>query len=167
MLKAKNQGVVNVRVDKVFGYLADLERRLEDHHKDLSVNVQKTSEGPLGVGSTFRMVSSEREAWKRGEWKYGRERVEVREFVPNQRLVYEVFPERPGLFDMARRVSIEVDPVADGARITVSRELLLLLPLGLLYLPFLVLIAALSWPLRRWATSRAWHRLEERLKAEQ
>jgi uncharacterized protein YndB with AHSA1/START domain len=174
MLKVKAQCVANAPVEKVFSYLADLKRVLEVDSKDLTVRLKKTSEGPVGVGSTFRMVVStwdesrtvEAEVFKKGVWLYQYKHVEVKELVHNRRLVYEVFDEKPRLLSLVTRNSIELDPVAEGTRITTSRRLLFPSLLArLLYLPLHPLLTPVPW--RPWDEAVELGRMKSRVETQE
>ena len=81
LISEKLQVVVEAPPEVVFSYLEDISR--QDGWM-LDGSVEKTSEGPVGAGSTF--ITSTRP----GVAPWGtKTMLEVTEFLPNQRLVYE------------------------------------------------------------------------------
>ena len=80
MAATERQILIDAPVDSVFAYLADLSRHPEWAAHDL--HVEQTSEGPVGVGTTFTSVGHQ----------MGRDnenKVSVVEFVANERIAYE------------------------------------------------------------------------------
>ena len=77
----EQQIVINAPAEKVFSYLADISKHGEWGQPSQKLQVEKTSEGPIGQGSTFRSVGQQ----------FGRQEdtVTITEYVPNQRVVYE------------------------------------------------------------------------------
>ena len=75
------QITVQTAPEKVFTYLADLTRHGEWGKEGHKLEIEKTSEGPVGKGSTFRSVGHQ----------FGRneDTVTITEHVPNERIVYE------------------------------------------------------------------------------
>ncbi len=72
---------INAPQEKVFGYLSDIARHGEWGDPSQGLQVEKTSAGPVGQGSTFRSVGHQ----------FGRQEdsVTVTEYTPNRRIVYE------------------------------------------------------------------------------
>ena len=113
MATTERQIEINVPVEKVFGYLADFSRHPEWAQHDLKI--EKTSEGPVGVGSTFSSVGHQ----------MGRDnenKVSVVEFVANEKIVFE--SEGEGL---RMRHHILTQP-ADGGTLVTKRVEALQLP---------------------------------------
>ncbi len=75
------QITVQATPEKVFAYLADLTRHTEWAKEGHKLEIEKTSEGPLGEGSVFHSVG----------YQFGRNEntVTITEHVPNERIVYE------------------------------------------------------------------------------
>src|SRR3990172_6764766 len=78
---AEQQMVINAPAEKVFSYLADLTRHSEWAQPGHRLEIEKTSDGPIGQGTVFRSVGHQ----------FGRneDTVTITEYVPNQRIVYE------------------------------------------------------------------------------
>jgi len=72
---------INAPQDKVFTYVADISRHGEWGDPSQKLQVEKSSEGPVGQGSTFRSVGHQ----------FGRQEdtVTITEYTPNRRVVYE------------------------------------------------------------------------------
>jgi uncharacterized protein YndB with AHSA1/START domain len=79
MPRVERETTVNVPAEKAFPYLADVSRHVEWAGHQLEV--QKTSDGPIAVGSTFSSVGHQMGTHK-GQ-------VTITELVPNQKIVYE------------------------------------------------------------------------------
>ena len=81
MARAEKQLTINAPVEKVFDYLADVARHGEWAKPGHKLQVEKTSDGPVGQGATFRSVGHQ----------FGRheDTVTITEYVPNERVVYE------------------------------------------------------------------------------
>jgi uncharacterized protein YndB with AHSA1/START domain len=144
MWELRAQVVVDAPPDQVFSYVTDFHR----HHEWLPEDreTQKTSEGPVGVGTTFTRVNRRR----LGPYQMD---VVVAEFAPNERLAFEArprsyFTRRFGEINRwGYSIRLEPEPVSGGTRVTVRREpiplpwwgwpvLVLLLPVWLPYRPF-------------------------------
>lgn len=82
MIGFSAQVVVDAPSDKVFSYVADFDR----HHEWLSweAETEKTSQGPVGVGSTFKRVGYELFG-SIGSYPVD---VVVTEYAPNERLTF-------------------------------------------------------------------------------
>jgi len=79
MPRVERETTINVPAAKAFPYLADVSRHGEWAGHNLEV--QKTSEGPVAVGSTFSSVGHQLGTHK-GQ-------VTITELVPNEKIVYE------------------------------------------------------------------------------
>ncbi len=77
----ERQIVSDAPTDKVFAYLADVTRHSEWAQPGHKLIVEKTSEGPIGQGSTFSSVGH--------QFGENQDAVTITEFVPNERVVYE------------------------------------------------------------------------------
>ena len=79
MAGIERQTTVNAAAAKVFEYVSDISRHPEwAAHK---LEVEKTSDGPIAVGSTFSAVGH--------EMGTHRAQVKIAELVPNSKVVYE------------------------------------------------------------------------------
>lgn len=105
MGKVEQQIAINAPAEKVFSYLADISRHSEWTRPEHKVEIEKTSEGPVGRGATFQSVGHQ----------FGRNQdvLTITEYVPNQRLVYEANG-NAGLI----RHSFEVKPADGGVQVT-------------------------------------------------
>ena len=56
MINVEVSTVINRPVDEVFAFLSDLENNLR--WRASQIEARKTSEGPIGVGTTYRMVNN-------------------------------------------------------------------------------------------------------------
>jgi len=56
MIKVELSVVIKRPVEEVFAFLSDLENNLK--WRSSQIEVQKTSTGPIGVGTTYRMVNN-------------------------------------------------------------------------------------------------------------
>jgi uncharacterized protein YndB with AHSA1/START domain len=81
MAGVEQQIEVNAPAEKVFTYVADISRHGEWGNPSQKLQVQKTSEGPVGQGSTFKSVGQ--------QFGTQNDEVTITEFAPNQRVVYE------------------------------------------------------------------------------
>jgi uncharacterized membrane protein len=103
VISAEVDFVVNRPVEDVFAFLSDFENNLK--WRASQVEVEKTSDGPIGVGTTYRLVNN----------LLGR-RVElaatVVEFEPNRRFASR--DDRPVPIE-AQRI---FEPVEGGTRVT-------------------------------------------------
>src|SRR3972149_4446612 len=77
----EQQIVINAPAEKVFSYLADISKHGEWGQPSQKLQVEKTSAGPIGQGSTFRSVGK--------QFGTQNDTVTITEYVPNQRVVYE------------------------------------------------------------------------------
>lgn len=100
--------VVNCPPEKAFGYLSDIAQ-----HPKWAANpleIEKTSDGPIAVGTTFRSVG------KLMGTHSGT--VTIRELVPNEKIVYEA-DDDTGLV----RHTILLAPADGGTMITKSSDI--------------------------------------------
>jgi len=102
---AEQQIVMNAPAEKVFGYLADITKHGEWGNPSQKLQVTKTSDGPVGQGSTFASVGHQ----------FGRndDTVTITEHVPNSRLVYE----SNGKAGLCRH-GFDIAPAEGGVRVT-------------------------------------------------
>lgn len=56
MIKVEASIVINRPIEEVFGFLSDMENNLK--WRSSQIEIKKTSEGPIGVGTTYRMVNN-------------------------------------------------------------------------------------------------------------
>ncbi len=75
----KQQITINAPAEKVFAYLADITKHPEWSKEEHKLQVEKTSQGPIGQGATFRSVGHQ----------FGRneDTLTITEYVPSQRIV--------------------------------------------------------------------------------
>jgi carbon monoxide dehydrogenase subunit G len=95
--------VINRPVGEVFASLADLEKNVM--WRSGTVEAKKTSTGPTGVGTTYRMVNSAFGRRMEGE-------AEVTEYEPNRRYVTK---NRSGVPIETERI---FEPVEGGTKVT-------------------------------------------------
>ena len=95
--------VINRPVDEVFASLSDLEKNVK--WRSGTVEAQQISTGPIGVGTTYRMVNSVFGRRLEGE-------AEVTELEPNRRFVTKT---RSGYSIEAERI---FEAVEGGTRVT-------------------------------------------------
>ena len=72
---------INASPEAVFTYVADISKHGEWAAPGHKLSVEKTSEGAVGKGSTFRSVGH--------QFGENIDTVTITEFVPNERVVYE------------------------------------------------------------------------------
>jgi len=101
---------INAPAEKVFAYLADITKHPEWSKGEHKLEVEKTSEGPIGQGATFRSVG----------YQFGRneDTVTITEYVPDQRVVFQA----TGRVGLARH-AFEIAPSNGGARVTKSFDM--------------------------------------------
>jgi uncharacterized protein YndB with AHSA1/START domain len=119
----KVEVVVNAPVERMFDCVADIPRYGEWL---LPGTPEKTSEGPVGVGSTFTFTPR--------IWWFVRAKLKLTEFVAHERLAWEW--ETMGIRLLR---SFELQPAGGGTRITHGDE-------WLHFGPFLTVIAVLGMP---------------------
>ncbi len=104
----KAQIVVDAPVDRVFSYVGDLSRLKKWHNmaplRLKKKTLQKLQEHNIGYGASMTAVAA----------------VGVTEYVPNERLVWEIEEQVPGSRGARHRWSIEVEPANGGTRITMD-----------------------------------------------
>lgn len=163
MLRRSMHTIVNAPVDKVFNYLADYTRAREWALGNIE-SIEKTSRGPVAVGSTFTV--GVRQSVHSGAMMFptvsegvSRSNVVVTEYVPDRRVVFEV---QTGSTRML--TFFDLEPWGGGTRITMGYEWhqvrLLLMPGILLMYAVLLLL----WPFVRWREARMLRRLKARLE---
>jgi uncharacterized protein YndB with AHSA1/START domain len=101
--------VVDCTPEQAFEYLADIARHPEWANNPLEI--EKTSEGPIAVGSTFSSIGKQM-GTHRGE-------VKIVELVPNEKIVYESDDDTGRL-----RHTFLLAPSDGGAMITKSGQVL-------------------------------------------
>jgi uncharacterized protein YndB with AHSA1/START domain len=72
---------VNAPVEQVFNYVADISKHSDWGKADHKLEVKKTSDGPIGQGTTFQSVGH--------QFGKNEDSVTITEYVPNQKVVYE------------------------------------------------------------------------------
>ena len=109
MAGVEKQITIGAPAEKVFGYLADVPRHSEWAQPQHKLEIEKTSDGPVGQGTTFKSTGHQ----------FGRneDTVTITEYVPNQRIVYES-DGNAGLM----RHSFELAPAEGGTRVTKGFE---------------------------------------------
>ncbi len=95
---------INAPQEKVFNYVADISKHGEWGAPSQKLQVEKTSAGPIGQGSTFKSVGQQ----------FGRQddAVTITEYVPNRRVVYESQGKAGQL-----RHWIEISPSGSGVEV--------------------------------------------------
>jgi uncharacterized protein YndB with AHSA1/START domain len=81
MAGVEKQVTVNVPVEKAFAYVSDMSRHSEWGKAAHKLEIKKTSDGPIGQGSTFASVGH--------QFGENHDALTITEYVPNQRLVFE------------------------------------------------------------------------------
>lgn len=101
----EQQITINAPAEKVFTYLADISKHGEWGNPSQKLQVEKTSAGPVGQGSTFKSVGQQ----------FGRQddTVTITEYVPNQRVVYESQGKAGHI-----RHTFEITPSGEGTQVT-------------------------------------------------
>ena len=103
------QIVINAPAEKVFNYLADITKHSEWGNPSQKLQVEKTSGGPVGQGSTFKSVGK--------QFGTQNDTVTITEYVPNQKLVYQA-EGNAGLI----RHTVELSPSGGGTMVSKSFE---------------------------------------------
>lgn len=109
-MAATQQIVVNAPPDTVFAYVSDLTKHAEWTNPGHKVEIKKTSEGPVGQGSTFESTGQ--------QFGEQHDTVTITEFVPGQRLVYEA----NGSAGQIRHL-IDLAPAEGGTQVTKTFEI--------------------------------------------
>ncbi len=106
----RQQITINAPAEKVFDYLADITKHTEWSKREHKLQVEKTAQGPVGEGSTFKSVG----------YQFGRndDTVTITEYVPNERIVFQA----NGKVGLARHV-FEIAPSDGGVRLMKSFDL--------------------------------------------
>ncbi len=73
--------IISTSPEAAFNYVADISKHGEWAQPGHKLTVEKTSEGPVGQGSTFSSVGH--------QFGENHDTVTITEFVPNERVVYE------------------------------------------------------------------------------
>jgi len=139
MARVEKQITINAPAEKVFTYLADITKHGEWGNPGQKLHVEKTSEGPVGQGSTFKSVGQ--------QFGTQNDTVTITEYVPNQRVVYEALGKAGHI-----RHSFDIKPADGGVQVTKGFESLKAKPPFSLLLPIVatfVLPGALSGDLQR------------------
>ncbi len=77
----EQQMTINASAEKVFNYVADISKHGEWGNPGQKLSVEKTSDGPMGVGSTFKSTGQ--------QFGTQNDTVKITEYLPNQKVVYE------------------------------------------------------------------------------
>jgi uncharacterized protein YndB with AHSA1/START domain len=101
----EQQITINAPAEKVFNYLADISKHGEWGKPSQKLQVEKTSEGPVGQGSTFKSVGQ--------QFGQQNDTVTIAEYVPNQRVVYESQGKAGHI-----RHTFELSPSGGGTQVT-------------------------------------------------
>jgi len=103
------QITINAPAEKVFNYVADISKHGEWGNPGQKLQVEKTSDGPIGKGSTFKSVAHQ----------FGTQHdiVTITEYVPSQKVVYE----SQGKAGQIRH-SFEITPAGSGVQVTKGFE---------------------------------------------
>jgi uncharacterized protein YndB with AHSA1/START domain len=72
---------INAPQETVFAYVSDISKHGEWGHPGQKLQVEKTSQGPVGQGSTFKSVGQ--------QFGTQNDTVTITEFTPSRRVVYE------------------------------------------------------------------------------
>lgn len=105
------QVTINALAESVFNYVADISKHGEWGNPSQKLQVQKTSDGPIGVGSTFASTGR--------QFGTQHDTVKITEYVPSQRLVYQA-EGNAGLIQHA----FEIAPAGEGVAVTKTFEAL-------------------------------------------
>ncbi len=143
------QTEVNAPVERVFSYVADFTHHPEWRKGlDKVFAVTKTSQGPVGVGSTFTMLVRQPDQMSESSYTPGSEEhvdVQVTDFVPNERLAWN---------SRSERFIVEVQPTATGTLLKFSEEPLPGSVWGELLGLVIFVVSSPFWPAIVWFTNR-------------
>ena len=103
--------LINAPQEKVFNYLADVTKHGEWGNPSQKLEVKKTSDGPIGQGSTFQSTGQ--------QFGQQNDTVTIKEYAPNRRVVYES-QGKAGLM----RHSFDLEPSGGGVEVTKTFEAL-------------------------------------------
>ena len=98
------QTQINAPPEKVFAYIADLEKHTEWSHCS---EIKKTSDGPIGVGATYDSTG-------KNLGMTSKEKVEITEYRPNERFAWRT----DGAMGMQFHWSFELQPQDGGTLLT-------------------------------------------------
>lgn len=102
---------INAPAENVFAYVADISRHGEWGNPGQKLSVQKTSEGPIGVGSTFASTGQ--------QFGTQNDTVKITEYVPNSRVAYQA-EGNAGLIEH----TFDLKPAGEGVEVTKTFEAL-------------------------------------------
>ena len=105
------QVTINAPAEKVFGYVADISKHGEWGNPSQKLQVEKTSAGPVGQGSTFKSTGK--------QFGTQNDTVTITEYVPNQRVSYESQGKAGHI-----RHSFEVKTADGGVQLTKSFDVI-------------------------------------------
>lgn len=80
MARVEQSMEINASPEAVFNYVADISKHSEWAQPGHKLTIEKTSDGPVGQGSTFSSVGH--------QFGENHDTVTIAEFVPNERVVY-------------------------------------------------------------------------------
>ena len=109
MAKVEQQVTINAPAEKVFNYVADITKHGEWGNPGQKLQVEKTSAGPVGQGSTFKSIGR--------QFGTQNDTVTITEYVPNQKVVYES-QGKAGLL----RHAFELTPSGSGVQLSKSAD---------------------------------------------
>jgi uncharacterized protein YndB with AHSA1/START domain len=122
--------VINAPVEKVFSYVADISRHGEWGNPGQKLQVKKTSEGPIGQGSTFESTGQ--------QFGTQNDKVTITDYIPNQKVVYESQGKAGHI-----RHSFDVSPADSGTRLTKTFDVV---KAGFPFVLFLPMVQAFILP---------------------
>lgn len=102
---------INASAEKVFNYVADISKHGEWGNPGQKLKVEKTSDGPIGMGSTFKSTGQ--------QFGTQNDTVKITEYVPNERLAYQA-EGNAGLIEH----TFEIAPASGGVQVTKTFEAL-------------------------------------------
>ena len=105
------QVTINAPAEKVFGYVADISKHGEWGSPSQKLQVEKTSAGPVGQGSTFKSTGQ--------QFGTQNDTVTITEYVPNQKVVYESQGKAGHI-----RHSFDITPAGAGVQVTKSFDVI-------------------------------------------
>ena len=103
----EQQIVINAPAEKVFNYVADISKHGEWGQPSQKLQVEKTSEGPIGKGSTFKSTGR--------QFGTQNDTVTITEYVPNEKVVYESQGKAGHI-----RHAFQLSPSGSGTEVTKS-----------------------------------------------
>ena len=105
------QVTINAPAEKVFNYVADISKHSEWGNPSQKLQVEKTSAGPIGQGSTFKSVGQ--------QFGTQNDSVTITEYTPTQKVVYESQGKAGHI-----RHAFQIAPSGGGVQVTKSFEVL-------------------------------------------